>query len=97
MTKVGAEIPIMATISNWGAYGVAACLAALLKRNDIFHSAKTDKRMIEECVRAGAKDGVMVSSILSCDGVALEGNEGMVQLLHEIVRIKTAASIPYRK
>lgn len=97
VTQVGVEIPIMATMSNWGGYGVAACLAALLKRSDIFHSVKTGKRVIEECVRAGARDGVMVSSALSCDGVALEGNEGILQLLHEIVRIKAAASTPYRK
>lgn len=97
VTQVGVEIPIMATMSNWGGYGVAACLAALLKRSDIFHSVKTGKRVIEECVRAGARDGVMVSSALSCDGVALEGNEGILQLLHEIVRIKTAFSTPYRK
>ena len=97
VTQVGVEIPIMATMSNWGGYGVAACLAALLKRSDIFHLVKTGKRVIEECVRAGARDGVMVSSALSCDGVALEGNEGILQLLHEIVRVKLAASTPYRK
>jgi len=97
VTKVGAEIPIIATISNWGAYGVAACLAALLGRGDILHSANTEKRMLEECAGAGARDGSAVRPTLSSDGVALEANQGIVYLLHELVRIKTASSQAYRK
>jgi hypothetical protein len=97
VTKVGTEIPIIAATSNWGAYGIVACLAALLKRGEILHSASTERRMIEECTRAGARDGALVSPTLSCDGINLEGNQGIIQLLHEIVRVKTAASTPYRK
>jgi D-glutamate cyclase len=97
VTKVGTEIPIIATTSNWGAYGVVACLGALLRRSDILHSAHAEKRMLEECTRAGGKDGAMVSPTLSCDGISVEGNQGIVQLLQEIVRVKLAASTPYRK
>ena len=96
VTKVGAEIPIMTTISNWGAYGVAACLAALLGRADIFHSADVERRMLEECSRAGAKDGTRVSPTPSSDGVSLDGNRGFIHLLHELVRIKTTTSRAHR-
>lgn len=96
VTKVGTEIPIMATMSNWGGYGIAACLAAILEKADVLHSPEVEGRMIEACVRAGTKDGATVSPTLSSDGISLDGNRGMVQLLHDLVRIKTTKSRPYR-
>jgi hypothetical protein len=96
VTKVGTEIPIMATMSNWGGYGVSACLAALLGKKEVLHSTMIEKRMIEASVRAGTRDGATVGPTLSSDGVSLEGNQATVQLLHEIIRIKTTQTKPYR-
>lgn len=96
VTKVGAEIPIMAAMSNWGGYGVAACLAAILGKAEVLHSTQVEKRMIEASVKAGTRDGATGGPTLSSDGVSLEGNQGVVQLLHEIIRIKTTKTRPYR-
>ena len=96
VTKIGADFPIMATMSNWGSYGVAACLAGILEKPAIFHSPEIEGRVIEACVRAGARDGATVSPSLSSDGVSLEGNRAVVQLLHEIIRIKTTKIVHYR-
>jgi len=96
VTKVGTEIPIMATMSNWGGYGVAACLAALLGKAEILHSSQVEKRMIEASVKAGTRDGATVGPTLSSDGISLEGNQAAVEILHEIIRIKTTKTKPYR-
>ena len=97
VTKVGTEIPVMSTISNWGAYGIAACLAFLLQKPGILHSPELEMRMIEACVRAGGMDGSLVSPTLSADGTMVEGCQAMVQLLHELIRIKSIKSRPFRK
>ena len=96
VTKVGTDVPIMATMSNWGSYGVAACMAGILEKPSVLHTPDVERRVLEACVRAGARDGSTVSPSLSSDGVSLEGNQAVVQLLHDIVRIKTAKVIHYR-
>jgi D-glutamate cyclase len=97
VTKVGTEIPIMSTISNWGAYGIAACLAFLLGKPNILHSPELEMRMTEASVRAGAMDGSLVSPTLSADGTTVDGSKAIVQLLHELIRIKSIKSRPFRK
>ncbi len=97
VTKVGTEIPIMSTISNWGAYGIAACLAFLIEKPNILHSPELEMRMTEACVGAGAMDGSLVRPTLSADGTTVEGSKAMVQLLHELIRIKSIKSRPFRK
>jgi D-glutamate cyclase len=97
VTKVGTEIPIMATMSNWGAYGIAACLAFLMEKPSILHTPELEMRMTEACVRSGAMDGSLVSPTLSSDGTSVEGSKAMVQLLHELIRIKSIKSRPSRK
>jgi hypothetical protein len=97
VTKVGTEIPIMATMSNWGAYGIAACLAFIIEKPNILHSPELELRMTEACVRAGAMDGSLVRSTLSCDGTTVDGSKAFVQLLHELIRIKNIKSRPSRK
>lgn len=96
VTKVGTDVPIMATMSNWGSYGVVACLAGILGKPSVLHTPEFERRVIEACVRVGARDGATVSPALSSDGVSLEGNQAVVQLLHDIVRIKTSKIIHYR-
>ncbi len=97
VTKVGTEIPIISTISNWGAYGIAACLAFLLAKPNILHSPELEMRMMEACVRTGGMDGSLVSPTLSADGTTVEGSKAMIQLLHELIRIKSIKSRPFRK
>ncbi len=36
------DVLVTATVSNWGAYGIAACLAILLKNTAVFHDAEME-------------------------------------------------------
>ena len=86
-TTVATDVLISAAISNWGAYGISAALAALLKRPDILQDPLTQARMLEACVMAGAVDGLHASQILSDDGVPEPSHQSLVQLLHAIVEV----------
>jgi len=60
---------VVAAVSNWGAYGVAACLAVVL----------------EGCARAGFIDGVTGYVEGSVDGIPMDVHLAMVRILGSIV------------
>lgn len=80
-----ADVTVVANISNWGAYGIAACLAALTGNSDAFHDGEHEKRLIEACVRAGAIDPVGGQRRLYVDGTDAHTNASLVDLLRSIV------------
>jgi hypothetical protein len=79
-----ADIAVIANISNWGAYGVAACLAALLGAEAIFHDGVEEIRLIEACVR-GAVDPVGGQLRPYVDGTDARTNAAIVDLLRSLV------------
>ena len=80
-----ADIAVIANISNWGAYGVAACLAAIANNEAAFHDGDQEIRLIEACVRAGAIDPVGGQLRLYVDGTDARTNAAMVDLLRSLV------------
>jgi D-glutamate cyclase len=80
------DIAIPAAISNWGAYGVEACLSAILNSEDVLHDAETESRIIRACADAGAMDGLTGRSEYSVDGVSEVVQMSIVSILQEIVR-----------
>lgn len=87
------DLGIMANISNWGAYGVEACLAALLGEPEVLHDGPTERWIIEESVRGGAIDPVSGMSRPYVDGTATQINVGIVELLHSIVHHRVPGSV----
>jgi hypothetical protein len=80
------DVFIPASVSNWGAYGMIACLSALLKRPEILHDAKIESRMLRECIDAGGIDGVSFLPEPKVDGLPEETHIAIINLLHEITR-----------
>ena len=80
------DILVTAAVSNWGAYGVAACLAALLDMADVFHSAVVEETMLQAAAYASFIDSetgyVMPPGV---DGLASPVHQALVTLLSEIV------------
>lgn len=85
-TRVATDVLFPANISNWGAYGVIAALAILLRRPDLLHDTDTERRMIEACVAANAVDGSTGRHILAVDGTSLAMQQALVTMLAGIVR-----------
>jgi hypothetical protein len=84
------DVLVTAAVSNWGAYGIAACLAALLDRPEILHDAATESRMLRCCIDAGGVDGFSCRPIPVTDGMQEAVHVGLVTLLNEIVRAPAA-------
>ncbi|MBE9514611.1 MAG: DUF4392 domain-containing protein [Chloroflexi bacterium] len=75
---------IIASVSNWGAYGLVAALSRLVKRN-LLPSVEWEKEMINEIVARGAVDGVSGQRRSSVDGFDLEQNAWALVELHRIL------------
>lgn len=82
---LAADVAVIANISNWGAYGVAACLAAMLGNETYFHDGAEEVRLIEACVRAGAIDPVGGQLRNWVDGTDAATNAALVDLLRSVV------------
>jgi hypothetical protein len=83
--RLAADVAVIANISNWGAYGVAACLAAMVGNDAIFHDGREEVRLIDACVQAGAIDPVGGQRRPWVDGTDANTNAAMVDLLRSVV------------
>jgi hypothetical protein len=82
------DIVVPAFISNWGAYGIAACLALLLDQLEVMHDGETEDCILTECVRNNAICAPMGLSSLSpaaVDQVPRKYNRYIVELLYYMV------------
>jgi hypothetical protein len=85
-TRVGADALIVAGVSNWGAYGLEAALAALLERPDLLHDSDAERFMLHECVRTGAADGAGHQT-LTVDGTPASVQVAVLELLRSTITI----------
>lgn len=84
-TAIGADVLVVAAISNWGAYGIAACLAFLRGNADILHDEDTESRMLVSCAEAGGMEGMYSLTIPMVDGTTERAQRALIALLREIV------------
>lgn len=83
-SSVATDCLVAAGISNWGAYGIAACLAALLERPDVLHDAEAERFMLHEAIRTGGVDS-SGSPTLAVDGVPLAIHLAVLELMRGVV------------
>jgi hypothetical protein len=80
---VRADVLVVSSISNWGAYGVVACLQSIVGRH-LLHTPQEEAAMLDAAVRAGARDGVTHASTLTVDGADLALQQAVMTLLAAI-------------
>jgi hypothetical protein len=85
-----ADLCLPATVSNWGAYGIAACLAALLERPDLIQSPELERELLDRAVQAGGVDGMSGRARASVDGIDASVHAALVTLLREIYQATSA-------
>lgn len=90
VTTTATDILLPASVSNWGAYGIAAMLAFLLKDREIAHTPELERKILTACLEAGGWEMRYCSSRFIVDGVEGESSMALVQLLREIVRLNIA-------
>ena len=79
------DLLVTAAVSNWGAYGVAAMIALLTGRQDVFHSSEMERRILESCIRAGFIDGGSGYVSGGADALDISIHMSLVNLLGELV------------
>jgi hypothetical protein len=82
---VPTDVLVIGAISNWAAYGVSACLAYLLKDSSLLQSPEMERRMVLDCVYAGA-EGEAGMKQPWVDGTSPETQEAVVTMLHMLVQ-----------
>ena len=75
---------IIASVSNWGGYGLVAALSCLIGRN-LLPSIEDDRRLIKRMVDSGAVDGTTGESKFYVDNFTLEENAELLGRLHGLV------------
>jgi hypothetical protein len=78
------DVLVAASVSNWGAYGVAACLSVLLGNPDVIHDERIERRLLRECIDAGAVDGFSYLLEPKVDGLPEDVDVGFVSILRQI-------------
>jgi hypothetical protein len=82
---VSTDVVVAAAISNWGAYGVAACLAYQAGAPEALPDEAMETRMLAAAVEAGGVDAVYGRRMPSVDGVQQDAQLGFLHLLRAIV------------
>lgn len=75
---------VLAGVSNWGGHALAAALS-ILTRIMLLHDAKTDEKLLKSIVEAGAVDGLSKKRETTVDGLSLEANLKILNLLRNTV------------
>lgn len=73
---------ILASVSNWGGYGLAAALSALSGRN-LLPSIEEERQLLRDTVDLGAVDGMSAKQEYKVDGFTIEENSEALQALHD--------------
>jgi len=90
VTVTPTDIFLPASISNWGAYGIIAMLAFLLKDKELLQTPELEKRIITACLDAGGWEMRYCSNRFLVDGAEGESSMAIVQLLRDMVRLNIA-------
>ncbi|MCX5733707.1 MAG: DUF4392 domain-containing protein [candidate division NC10 bacterium] len=75
---------VIASVANWGAYGLLAALSRMTKRN-LLPSVEEQRSIVEELASLGAVDGTTGSRGATVDGHSLETNSEVLHHLHQFV------------
>ncbi len=83
---VRTDVLVVATMSNWGMYGIEAMLAILLNQPYLPHPPAMTRRIIHACLDAGGLEAMWGTKLYLVDGAEGESSEAVVQMLGDLVR-----------
>ena len=74
---------LLASISNWGAYGLVAALSKLTGKS-LLPSVEWEKEIVRKIIEKGAVDGVSGKAILAVDNLDLDKNAWALTELNKL-------------
>jgi hypothetical protein len=75
---------VIASVSNWGGYGLIAALSLLVGKN-LLPSVREEEDLLRQMVDAGAVDGVSGNKAYVVDGWSLTENGQALEALHAVL------------
>lgn len=91
---VPADVPLVVGISNWGGYGLAAMLAALVGKPELVHGGAFERRLLRATAQAGMIEGMGGLPEPAVDGLGEDIHAAFVELLRVAVRRGMEAPYP---
>ncbi|NIN53332.1 MAG: DUF4392 domain-containing protein [Nitrososphaeria archaeon] len=86
---VDADVTVITSVSDWGAYGVIACLDMLHRDvnlgDSVLHSGEVEKRMIRACIDSGGIDGPSGNLDYRIDGVKEDYHARLIEMMRDII------------
>ena len=81
---VGCHHLIIASVSNWGAYGVATALSVLAQQN-LLCDAEQDLYCLQYLVSKGVVEGISGEHKMLVDGFDVQTNQQVLHRLHNYI------------
>lgn len=75
---------VIASVSNWGGYGLAAALSQLTGQN-LLPEAEDEAQMVQGMVDSGAVDGTTGDAVPTVDNFSMDENGAILARLHRLV------------
>ncbi|MEE8442559.1 MAG: DUF4392 domain-containing protein [Dehalococcoidia bacterium] len=75
---------VIASVSNWGGYGLVAAMSRLTRRN-LLPTPQAEEEIIRRMVDQGAVDGIITRPVYAVDGFPLEENRLTLEQLHALL------------
>lgn len=75
---------VIASVSNWGGYGLVAAISRLAGRN-LLPRSDDETQMVEGMIAAGAVDGTTGDAVPTVDNFSMDENGQLLARLHTIV------------
>ncbi len=82
---IGSDVTVACSVSDWGAYAIAAALAYLKQDPFVFMDGHFYQRVLEATAVGGCIDGTSNYSIPQIDGVRENYNVQLVEMLTEVI------------
>lgn len=81
-----ADVTVIASVSDWGAYAIAACLSYLGRDPAVLIPGDVYRRILDDTVRAGAIDGPTRYAAAYIDGIDDGFNSALLEVMRGAVR-----------
>ena len=82
-SKVG--LLVTASVSNWGAYGIEACIEAITEKKGILHSPQLEEAVLKSLFEAGAVDGASCQKRPLVDGIPHQIHSSIINMLKILI------------
>lgn len=82
---VATDFLIIAGVSNWGGHALAAALS-IMAGEMLLHNTDIEEKLLENIIEAGAVDGCTKKGTMTVDGLSLEDNLDILELLRETAK-----------